>query len=499
MKKNGRTRKPWSSRERKKKWTRVLQKCVATRRATMSKRRLQRYANENFDKLVCRSGSRSRVAHMTAEKYKRSTIHNVRLNKRGFYVSVKKSKAAKRRYKEHILSVFNEKLREFRDENHRDPNADDITELLASEDIFKFLRNQGKLSHDWTPDNGCNQFNNISCKNDDNHPRHRFREKQIARSRRAYDDKRDNYAPETPDRFRRGSDVSNLSDVTEYQDDDGDDGAGDDGSGADGSGDDGSGDDGAGDDGAGDDGSGAADGSGDDEAPAPKGSAVPKGSVHGRTLPAFLAAAARRGRRTFHIAFGDEVADDVRTMANDMKLMEEGERDVELAELARRIREDRFCLTTDMDLAAIKARFDWKGRSQQPKLNPHSIFIVAKEGKVQKGIAVLHMIQLPQTEEATGRPKRGASKAFVFNPTGLALDLLCAHQSGKDLVDKIQQTGEAYFGDDFVGTFTESIGSAMPFYAKVGFEGISTTELQSLQGTKGNHLDTDRYNMRRRP
>ncbi len=59
--------------------------------------------------------------------------------------------------------------------------------------------------------------------------------------------------------------------------------------------------------------------------------------------------------------------------------------------------------------------------------------------------------------------------------------------------------GQAYFGAAYVGIYTESIGSAMPFYTKVGFQRIEDTDLQSLQGTRENNLDTDRYNMRLLP
>ena len=203
----------------------------------------------------------------------------------------------------------------------------------------------------------------------------------------------------------------------------------------------------------------------------------------------------QRQQLQFVVSFGPDVPQQVRD------LYMPANTEAELAVLARKIVEDDFCIVPgELDFNDIKAHFDWRGRRNDLllRLKPYSILIVAKQGDEQRGIALVHMVQMPME-----LPRRQAfDPGTMFQPTGLAVDLICANRSGRDLIRVVHELGHRLFAANFIGVFLESIGSARDFYInRARFTPLNpAVKLQSMKdGAATRYIDRDNYNMRLDP
>ena len=170
----GRTQKAWTRRKTIQKWTRILNKCAATRAATFGASLRNKLHTDGL-KYTCRSGSRAQVAHRNAEKFRKYTLRQIRFNRRGKYVSRKRSDAGKQSY--------DDLLEEIRENMLQLPTLQERKEYLEN---HRFLINQGKLHSDWMDDEGCNRFNRNDCST----AASEFRKDQIDRSRQIVDTNR---------------------------------------------------------------------------------------------------------------------------------------------------------------------------------------------------------------------------------------------------------------------------------------------------------------------
>ena len=201
--------------------------------------------------------------------------------------------------------------------------------------------------------------------------------------------------------------------------------------------------------------------------------------------------------RQYYIAFGAGVPAAVRASAQEFTEMTPAQTTAELAHLARRIVDDDFCIVNgELDLRDVKAHFAATGQRNNLvlQLKDYSIFIVAKNAANQLGIALIHTVQRP-VELAR---RQVFDPATMFNPTGFAIDLICATRAGRDLVNQVYRFGRRLFKQQFSGVFLESIGSARNFYInRANFTPLNPTILlQSMKdGPARGYIDRDHYNM----
>ena len=150
----------------------------------------------------------------------------------------------------------------------------------------------------------------------------------------------------------------------------------------------------------------------------------------------------------------------------------------------------RLCAARELSLREIHAHFANLGtaRAISYGLKPYSILIHV-QGESGFGFALVHKVQKVVVQ---GRRQR-----FEFKPTGLAVDLICANKGvGSLVLDTVHAMGRKLFGDEFTGTYLESIGGARGFYLKNGFVAVDN-RLQSLKDNNPDHVDRDYYNMHR--
>ena len=148
----------------------------------------------------------------------------------------------------------------------------------------------------------------------------------------------------------------------------------------------------------------------------------------------------------------------------------------------------RLCAARELSLREIHAHFANLGsvRAISYGLKPYSILIHV-QGENGFGFALVHMVQKVVVQ---GRRQR-----FEFRPKGLAVDLICANKGfGSIVLNTVHSMGRKLFGDEFIGTYLESIGGARGFYLKNGFIAVDN-RLQSLKDNSADHIDRDRYNM----
>jgi hypothetical protein len=198
----------------------------------------------------------------------------------------------------------------------------------------------------------------------------------------------------------------------------------------------------------------------------------------------FRGSRVRSKKHVVKVAFGSDVAVDGYD-----RLTAEETRAV-LDHILTEVMARRLCAARELSLREIHAHFANLGstRAISYGLKPYSILIHV-QGENGFGFALVHMVQ--KVVEQSRRQR------FAFKPTGLAVDLICANKGfGTSVLNTVHAMGRKLFGDEFIGTYLESIGGARGFYLKNGFVAVDN-RLQSLKDNNPDHIDRDYYNMHR--
>jgi hypothetical protein len=203
-----------------------------------------------------------------------------------------------------------------------------------------------------------------------------------------------------------------------------------------------------------------------------------------RIAALFRGSRVRSKKRVVKIALGAEVAVDGYD-----RLTAQETREV-LDHIHTEVMARRLCAARELSIREIHAHFANLGtaRAISYGLKPYSILIHV-QGENGFGFALVHKVQ---RVAVTSRRQR-----FEFKPTGLAVDLICANKGfGSLVLNTAHAMGRKLFGDEFTGTYLESIGGARGFYLKNGFVAVDN-RLQSLKDNNPDHVDRDYYNMHR--